>query len=81
MASKRPNFLFIIADDLGYSDIGPYGSEIKTPALDQLAREGVRMLNYHTASACSPTRSMVLSGTDGRCSSRAEFCGRSRKLQ
>ena len=64
-SGKRPNFLFIIADDLGYSDIEPFGSEIKTPALSLLAKDGVRMLNYHTASACSPTRSMILSGTDG----------------
>lgn len=60
----RPNILFIIADDLGFSDIGCYGSEISTPALDALAKDGMRMLNYHTAAACSPTRSMVLTGTD-----------------
>ena len=64
MASKRPNFLIIVADDLGYSDIGPFGSEIPTPALDRLAKEGARLTNFHTASACSPTRSMLFSGTD-----------------
>ncbi|KAF5013969.1 hypothetical protein FDECE_57 [Fusarium decemcellulare] len=64
MSQKRPNFLIIIADDLGFSDTGPYGSEISTPALDALAREGLRMTNFHTASACSPTRSMLFSGTD-----------------
>lgn len=62
--SKRPNFLIIVADDLGYSDIGPFGSEIPTPALDKLAADGVRLTNFHTASACSPTRSMLFSGTD-----------------
>lgn len=62
--AKRPNFLVIVADDLGYSDIGPFGSEIPTPALDFLANTGVRLTNFHTASACSPTRSMLLSGTD-----------------
>ncbi|KAL4811643.1 alkaline-phosphatase-like protein [Aspergillus spinulosporus] len=61
---KRPNFLLIVADDLGYSDIGPFGSEIKTPALDRLAQTGFRLSNFHTASACSPTRSMLFSGTD-----------------
>lgn len=61
---KRPNFLIIVADDLGYSDIGPFGSEISTPALDKLASTGVRLTNFHTASACSPTRSMLFSGTD-----------------
>ncbi|KAF2176433.1 alkaline phosphatase-like protein [Zopfia rhizophila CBS 207.26] len=61
---KRPNFLVIVADDLGYSDIGPFGSEIHTPALDKLASSGVLLTNFHTASACSPTRSMLFSGTD-----------------
>ncbi|ETI27800.1 hypothetical protein G647_00249 [Cladophialophora carrionii CBS 160.54] len=61
---KRPNFLFILADDLGFSDLGCYGAEIQTPNIDRLAAEGVRMLNVHTAAACSPTRAMLLSGTD-----------------
>lgn len=63
-AAERPNFLIIIADDLGYSDLGSYGSEIETPHLDALASEGLRMTNFHTAPTCSPTRSMLLSGTD-----------------
>ncbi|EEY17090.1 arylsulfatase [Verticillium alfalfae VaMs.102] len=63
-STKRPNFLIIIADDLGYSDIGCFGSEIKTPALNSLARTGIQLTNFHTASACSPTRSMLFSGTD-----------------
>lgn len=61
---KRPNFLVIVADDLGYSDIGCFGSEIATPNLDRLAGTGVKLTNFHTASACSPTRSMLFSGTD-----------------
>lgn len=60
----RPNFLIIVADDLGFSDTGPYGGEIKTPTLERLAKDGVRMTNFHTAPACSPTRAMLLSGTD-----------------
>ncbi|KAJ6014402.1 sulfatase PB10D8.02c [Penicillium herquei] len=64
MTSKRPNFLVIVADDLGFSDISPYGGEIKTPTLEKLAKDGIRMTNFHTASACSPTRSMLFSGTD-----------------
>lgn len=64
MATKQPNFLIIVADDLGFSDISPYGGEISTPVLSQLAAEGIRMTNFHTASACSPTRSMLFSGTD-----------------
>lgn len=62
--SPRPNFLIIVADDLGYSDIAPFGSEISTPHLERLAQSGVKLTNFHTASACSPTRSMLLSGTD-----------------
>lgn len=61
---RRPNFLIVVADDLGFSDTGPYGGEIATPNLDRLAREGVLMTGFHTASACSPTRAMLLSGTD-----------------
>ncbi|KAL4960128.1 alkaline-phosphatase-like protein [Aspergillus stella-maris] len=64
MREKRPNFLFILADDLGFSDIGCYGSEIQTPNIDRLAAEDTRMLNHHAAAACSPTRAMLLSGTD-----------------
>ncbi|CED84455.1 arylsulfatase [Phaffia rhodozyma] len=61
---KKPNFLIIVADDLGFSDIGAFGGEISTPNLDRLAKEGARLTDFHTASACSPTRSMLLSGTD-----------------
>jgi arylsulfatase A-like enzyme len=61
---KRPNFLIIVADDLGYSDIRSFGGEINTPSLDRIAREGIRLTNFHTASACSPTRAMLMSGTD-----------------
>lgn len=61
---KRPNFLVIVADDLGYSDLGAFGGEIRTPNLDRLALAGVRLAGFHTAPTCSPTRSMLLSGTD-----------------
>lgn len=61
---QRPNILLILADDLGYSDIRPYGGEIETPNLEQLAREGSRLTNFHVAPTCSPTRSSLLSGTD-----------------
>ncbi len=61
---KRPNFLVIVADDLGFSDIGAFGGEIDTPNLDALAKTGVRFTGFHTAPTCSPTRSMLLSGTD-----------------
>lgn len=61
---QRPNFLVIVADDLGFSDLGAFGSEISTPNLDRLALSGVRLTGFHTAPACSPTRSMLLTGSD-----------------
>lgn len=61
---SKPNFLVIVADDLGFSDVGAFGSEIKTPNIDKLAAEGIRFTDFHAAAACSPTRSMLLSGTD-----------------
>jgi arylsulfatase len=63
-ADDRPNILLIVADDLGYSDLGSYGGEIKTPVLDQLAQQGVRYTDFYVAPTCSVTRSMLLSGTD-----------------
>ena len=60
----RPNVLIIVADDLGYSDIGAFGGEIRTPHLDALAHRGARLSSFYTASACSPTRSMLLTGRD-----------------
>ena len=62
--NKRPNFLLIVADDLGYSDLGSYGGEINTPVLDNLAQHGVRYTNFNVSPTCSVTRSMLLSGTD-----------------
>lgn len=62
--SRRPNFLLIVADDLGFSDLGAFGGEIATPHLDALAEQGLRLTDFHAASACSPTRAMLLTGTD-----------------
>jgi arylsulfatase len=62
--SNRPNFLVIVADDLGYSDLGSYGGEINTPVLDGLAEKGARYTNFYVSPTCSVTRSMLLSGTD-----------------
>ena len=62
--AKRPNIVLIVADDLGFSDLGSYGGEIKTPNLDRLAFEGVRFTNFYVAPTCSPTRSMLMTGLD-----------------
>src|SRR5262245_59155382 len=62
--SRPPNIVLIVADDLGYSDLGMFGGEINTPNLDALAKSGVRFTNFYTAQTCSPTRAMLFSGVD-----------------
>ncbi|MDN3310210.1 arylsulfatase [Microbacterium oryzae] len=57
-----PNVIVMLVDDMGYADIGPFGSEIDTPNLDRLAERGVRMTNYHTTPVCSPARAALLTG-------------------
>lgn len=63
-AAKRPNFLVIVADDLGFSDIAPFGGEINTPNIAKLAENGIRFTDFHAAAACSPSRAMIMTGTD-----------------
>jgi len=63
-ATNQPNILLIVVDDMGYSDIGPFGSEIITPSIDLLANEGARFTNFYVGPSCSPTRSMLFSGND-----------------
>lgn len=62
--TREPNFIIIVADDLGFTDTSAFGGEINTPNIQKLAESGLRFTDFHTASACSPTRSMLLSGTD-----------------
>ncbi len=59
---SKPNVVFIVLDDSGYSDIGSYGSEIKTPNLDWLSQNGLRYNNSHVTPLCSPTRAALLTG-------------------
>lgn len=59
---EKPNIVYIVLDDSGYSDIGSYGSEIKTPNLDFLAENGLRYSNFHVTPVCSPTRAALLTG-------------------
>lgn len=61
-ATKKPNIIIILADDMGYSDLGCYGSEIQTPNLDGMARGGLRMTQFYNASRCCPTRASLLTG-------------------
>ena len=60
--AKRPNFVFILADDMGYSDLGCWGSEIETPHLDSLAAAGVRFTQTYNTSKCFPSRACLLTG-------------------
>ena len=61
-AASKPNIVVILADDMGFSDIGCYGSEIATPNIDSLARSGVRFTHFHNTARCCPSRSSLLSG-------------------
>src|SRR5678815_5736401 len=63
-AQKKPNIIYIYADDLGYGELGCYGQEkIKTPNLDKLAKEGVRFTQHYTgAPVCAPARCILLTG-------------------
>jgi arylsulfatase len=63
-AATRPNILLILADDMGYSDSSPYGSEIFTPNIARLANQGMMLTNFHVAAYCAPTRSMLMTGVD-----------------
>ena len=60
--SGAPNVVFVVLDDVGFSDLGCYGSEIQTKAMDRLASRGVRFNNFHTTALCSPTRAALLTG-------------------
>lgn len=60
--AERPNFVIIMADDLGFSDVGPFGGEINTPNLDWLAERGLRLTQFYNAARCWPTRGALLTG-------------------
>jgi arylsulfatase A-like enzyme len=63
-SARPPNIVLILADDLGYSDLSAFGSEIPTPNLDALAASGMLLTDFHTGMTCSPTRAMLMSGMD-----------------
>ena len=63
-AAPPPNVVVVVADDVGFSDLGAYGSEIRTPNIDSVASRGVRFSNFHVSPMCSPTRAMLLTGVD-----------------
>jgi arylsulfatase/uncharacterized sulfatase len=63
-SNTRPNIVVLVADDWGFSDVGSFGSEIATPNLDSLAKQGMRFSNFHVSAECSPTRAMLMTGVD-----------------
>jgi arylsulfatase len=71
--ARRPNLILIVADDLGYSDVGAFGSEIPTPNLDALAAGGMMLTQFYANMTCSPTRAMLMSGTDSHIAPPGRF--------
>jgi len=61
-AGPKPNIIYIIADDLGWKDVGYHGSDIKTPAIDKLAATGVRLEQFYAQPMCTPTRAALMTG-------------------
>jgi arylsulfatase A-like enzyme len=79
-AADRPNILLIVADDLGWRDVGWHGSEIKTPTLDRLAKNGVRLERHYVYPTCSPTRAGLLTGRNpSRFGIHGPIAGRSKQ--
>jgi len=70
---RKPDILLIVLDDVGYSDLGSYGSEISTPALDQLAAQGLRYTRFETKAMCSPTRASLLTGRNSHTLGMADL--------
>ena len=70
-AQGRPNIILLVADDLGYADLGVFGSDIETPNIDSLARQGMLFTQFHTAPLCAPTRAMLLSGNNNHVAGMA----------
>ena len=61
--TARPNILIILADDMGWRDVGYHGSEIRTPNIDRIAREGIELDRFYVQPTCSPTRSGLMTGS------------------
>lgn len=70
-ATQRPNILLLVADDLGYADLGVYGGDIDTPTIDAIASAGMLFTQFHTAPMCAPTRAMLLSGNNNHVAGMA----------
>jgi arylsulfatase A-like enzyme len=78
---EKPNILIFLLDDVGFGDLSPYGGPIDVPAIGQLAREGMRFTDFHTASVCTPTRAMLLTGRYSQRWLMGRWIGRSRTVR
>ena len=65
-SAVRPNIVLIVLDDVGFSDLGPFGSEIRTPSIDAIARDGVRYNRFDSKAVCSATRAALLTGRNSQ---------------
>lgn len=75
LPTRQPNFLILVADDMGWSDLSLYGSEIETPNIDNLAKQGFALTNFHVAPTCAPTRAMLLTGVNNHAAGLATQLG------
>jgi arylsulfatase A-like enzyme len=62
-AAEKPNIILIVADDMGWADVGYHGSPIRTPNIDRLAGEGIELERFYVAPVCTPTRAAVLTAS------------------
>ena len=79
--SRRPNIILILADDLGYSDLGCYGGEIETPNLDKLAAGGMRFTQFYTSARCCPSRASLMTGRHPHQSGMGNMTGGNSTLE
>ena len=73
--NKKPNIIIILADDLGYSDLGCYGSEIKTPNIDKLGNNGLKFSQFYNQARCSPSRASLMTGLTGHQAGVGQLSG------
>ena len=75
-AEERPNVIVVLVDDMGYSDLGSFGGEVKTPNLDRLAGNGLRFTQNYNSARCCPSRASLLTGLYSHQAGIANFTGR-----
>ena len=74
-AKNKPNIIIKLADDLGYSDLGCYGSEIKTPNIDSLGNNGIKFSEFYNQARCTPSRASLMTGLTGHQAGIGQLSG------